>query len=68
MGAFEVGYIEKLRLTDIPVKEIIRNMSFLTLIITGFCQAISDFVVINMLPKYLNYAQGYDLTQNGLLR
>lgn len=68
LGKPEVGYIEKLRVKDIPVKEILKNPSFLTLIISGFCQAISDFVIINMLPKYLNYVLEYDLTQNGLLR
>ena len=68
LGGAEVGYIEKLRLKDIPVRDILTNWSLMALIVTGFCQAICDFVVFNMLPKYLNYAQGYDLNKNGLLR
>ena len=68
LGSVEVGYIEKLRLKDIPARDILTNLSLMALIVTGFCQAICDFVVFNMLPKYLNYAQGYNLNKNGLLR
>ena len=50
LGAQEIGYIEKLRVSDIPVKDIITNRCFVALILTGFCISIVDFVVINMVP------------------
>ena len=68
LGGQEIGYVEKLRITDIPVKEIVTSISFWALVMTGFCISIFDFVVINMLPKYLNYVQQYELTEVGNLR
>ena len=68
LGSQELGYIEKLRVSDIPVKDIITNRCFVALILTGFCISIVDFVVINMVPKYLQFFQGMDLDENGVLR
>ena len=68
LRAQETGYIEKFRVSDIPAKDIIKNGCFIALILTGICTSVVDFVVINMVPKYLQFVQDMDLDKNGLLR
>ena len=68
LGGHELGYLEKLRITDVPWKEIMKNTSFWALVWTGFFVSVFDFVVINMLPKYLKYVQQFELTKVGNLR
>ena len=68
LGGQEIGYVEKLKITDIPVKDIVSSVSFWALVLTGFCISIFDFVVINMMPKYLKYVQQYSLSEVGYLR
>ena len=68
LGAQEVGYVEKLKITDIPVADIVKSVSFWAILLTGFCISIFDFVVINMMPKYLKYVQQYSLSEVGDLR
>ena len=66
LGGTEVGYVAKLRITDIPVKAIVTNSCFWGLIATGFCCSVLDFVVFNMLPKYLSYVHNYTLESIGV--
>ena len=65
LGGVEIGYVAKLRITDIPIKAIVTNSCFWGLILSGFCCSVLDFVVFNMLPKYLSYVHNYSLESIG---
>ena len=56
----------KVLLRDIPWLRIFSNFTFIGLCLTGFCQAINDFVMLEMLPQYLNKVKKLSLTKNGI--
>jgi len=57
---------QNVRLADIPWLKIITNFTFIGLCLTGFCQAITDFVMLEMLPQYLHKVKHFSLTKNGI--
>ena len=61
LGGTEVGYVNKLTISDIPVRAILTNPCFWGLITSGFCASIFDFVAFNMLTKYLKYVHNFSL-------
>lgn len=56
----------KILLRDIPWLRIFTNFTFIGLCLTGFCQAITDFVMLEMLPQYLSKVKKLSLTKNGI--
>ena len=57
---------QNVRLTDVPWAKIITNMTFIGLCLTGFCQAITDFIMLEMLPQYLHKVKHMSLVTNGI--
>ena len=68
LGGTEIGYVNKLIISDIPIKAIVTNPCFWGLITTGFCASIFDFVTFNMLAKYLKFVHNFSLESIGKSR
>ena len=70
---------QKISIKEIPWLQIVQNVSFIGLCLTGFCQGINDFIMLEMMPQYLSHVkvsfvlfevfcnfQIFGLTENGL--
>ena len=44
----------KISIREVPWCQILTNVTFIGLCLTGFCQGINDFIMLAMLPQYLS--------------
>jgi len=57
----------KIRISDIPWVKVFTNKSFWAIATFAFTGSILDYVVITLLPEYLDYVQGFHLESSGIL-
>ena len=48
---------QKITFKEIPWLQILQNVSFIGLCLTGFCQGINDFIMLEMMPQYLSHVK-----------
>ena len=48
---------QKIHFKEIPWLQILQNVSFIGLCLTGFCQGINDFIMLEMMPQYLSHVK-----------
>ena len=57
----------KVKVSEVPWKSIATCPTFLVIVLSGFLSSIIDFAIADMVPQYLKFVQGLDLSSDGLL-